>query len=275
MMLGLLGLPSISAQGNNNNIYFENDYIAIRVTGNQNVPMFQFWRPTDDATLNETTRYQIKFIKLFEYIDTDGDNIYNPENESKVPASTDALASLSWDFTEIITDDANVSHFNMTSLGRDYTIQFRNHFDPSTASIKFDIVLEEYTFISDDENAALVLGFHLITVNQEMVQEQNQIRFGNQGYFEVEPEAIAEGNETVEVGLSNGEENDQSMAFIAFPRFEGKLVHDPTMGFLTEEFDPSDIESDDSDDTVPGYTGIALGFVALVSILTLIHKNRK
>lgn len=279
ILIGLFAIPSVSAQGgNNNNIYFENENIAIRITGNQNVPQYQFWRPTDDLSINETTTYQVKFIKLFEFIDDDGDGIYDPEEENIVPQSTDALASLSWDFSDIITDGNNITHFNMTSQGRDYQIQFLNHFNPEDVTIKFDIVIENYSFISDNENVSLVLGFHLITVNKDMIQVQNQIQFGNDGYFECEPEAQLQHNESVQVGLSNGEEGENLMAYLAFPRFEGQLFHDPILGFRTQVFDENSLDLDDDGssffENIPGYTGFSLGILSLIGVFALIKKSK-
>ncbi len=278
--------PSASPEnGNNKNVYFENENIAIRITGNENVPQYQFWRPSENLTINETTTYQVKFIKLFEFIDENGDNTYNPENESSVPQSTDALAALAWDFTNITTDTDGMVHFNMTSSGRDYTIQFNNHFDPADASIKFDIILEDYEFISNHENASLVLGFHLVSTEKEMnqIQSQHEIQFGEDGFFDVAPHAnTTAANVSMPVGLSNAEEGENMMAFITFPNFEGNVTLDPTIGFLTEDFDDPDDDTDDNDSpaddddgNIPGYSVLVLGMISVVSLLGIIRRHHK
>jgi hypothetical protein len=198
-------------------------------------------------------------------VDENDDATYNKGNETVVPGSTDALASLSWDFTDIDDRDDNSTHFNMTSGGRSYTIQFRNHFEEDEGNLKFDIVVEDYTFNSDDENVMLVLGFHLIGNEQEMTQEQNRIRFGNQGYFESETEANA-GNETIQAGISNGEEGANSMAYISFERFEGRMVHDPTIGL-----------SGDDGATIPGYSSISVFVLSMfmIGIISILITRKR
>lgn len=288
LLASLLGLPLVSSQGGTSKIYFENENFAIQITGNQNVPQYQFWRPSDNLTINETTKYQVKFTKVFEFIDEDGDGGFSPGNDTMVPHSTDALASMSWEFGDIVTDADNVTHFNISSTGRDYFIQFRNHFDPLDSSLKFDIIIENYVFTSDHENASLGLGFHLVSTLRDMNQVRSQIQFGNDGFFEAVEEA-KNGNETIAVKLSNGEETGDNMAYLAFPKFTGNIEYDPIIGFLTQEFDESEhtgITDDSTDDdansgktdnntfSIPGYSMIAFTLILLGSSIMLVRKSK-
>ncbi len=237
LILSLFTIPLVSAQGGGKKgeLLVENDKIAVKIIGNGNVPQFQFWQPGE----NETNKFQVKFIRLFEVIDENDDYTYNPGNETKEAASNNALAKLSWTFSDKVTE-GDMIHFNITSEDEDFTIQFRNHFDTNEASLKFDIVIEDYTFKSADEKAMLVLAFHLIASQEDMNQNQNRINFGNKGYFESETQAQA-GNETIEAGISKGEDSGNNAAFISFTRFTGRMVHDPTIGL------------DGSSANIPGY----------------------
>lgn len=258
LLFTLLLLPVGVAQQGNKEMFFENESIAIHIIGNENVPMYQFWQPGENNS--DSDKYQVKFIRLFEVIDENDDATYNQGNESIVPGSNNALASFSWDFSEKLEEETMV-HFNMTSVGESFTIQFRNHFDLNESSLKFDIVIEDYDFVSQSEDVMLVLTFHLISPEKNMNQEQNRLSFGNNGYFESETEAEA-GNATIQAGLSNGEDGSNKAAFISFERFTGRMVHDPTIG----------LESSSS--SIPGYSNFLypLG-IALIGILFLTRKK--
>ncbi|MHA1888768.1 MAG: hypothetical protein ACTSX0_12115 [Promethearchaeota archaeon] len=89
------------------------------------------------------------------------DRIYDKGTDSIVPSSNKALAAMKWDFSEIIDED-RLNKFNITSVGMDFIIQFRNYLDSNTAELKFDVIIDNYKFTNDDNNVLLVLGFHLL-----------------------------------------------------------------------------------------------------------------
>jgi len=250
------------------NIYVENENIAIRVTGGQNVPMYSFWDPAQTET-----KYDVKFILLFEIIDENQDGNYNPDEDTQVPLSTRALPAMSWLFSEIETADDGTTHFNITNQGAAFTIQFRNHIG-NDASLKFDIVIENYEFVSESEDVMLVLGFHLLTgeleteEEEEPVQTGEQITFGEDAYFETEPTAIASG-ETINVGFSHGTEEGDSLAYVAYERFDGTLVHDPTIGISGGDDDAKDLISGPN-------VGLLVALLSITTILgTLRSKHKK
>ena len=258
-MIGMFFIPTPGlGQENNNDYQFQNDKFAIKITSNENVPQFSFWEPGN----NKSTKYQIKFLKLFESVDENGDGQYNKKNESIIQAASYSLSSLDWEFSDLSTE-GNITHFNITSTGESFILQLRNHFDAGDTSLKFDIIIEDYTFESDDEDVMLVLGFHLLgNRNRDQVQQEqrNRVEFGDTGYIESEPEASG-GNETISVKMSNGEENNNKMAYISFPRFEGDLYHDPTIGF-------------NGSINIPGYSSLWISFFPIIGILYLVMKNR-
>jgi len=174
---------------------------------------------------------KIKMETILNKINQDG--TYT-EDDSRVPDSVQALPDMSWIFSEIETAGDGTTHFNITSQGAAFTIQFANHFG-TDASLKFDIIIENYEFISDSEDAMLVLGFQLLEgeSEQETVQSWNRIDFGENAYFETESTANASG-ETINVGVTKGtDEGEESLAYLAYERFDGTLVHDPKIGIDT------------------------------------------
>ncbi|MHA1560913.1 MAG: winged helix-turn-helix transcriptional regulator [Promethearchaeota archaeon] len=206
-------------------IYVENENIAIQVIGGEYVPMYSFWDPSQNET-----KYNVKFIKLFEIIDENQDGNYN-EHDTLVPESVKALPDMSWLFSEIETAGDGTTHFNITSQGAAFTIQFANHFG-TNASMKFDIIIENYEFVSNSENVMLVLGFNLLVgeSEEELEQSGDRINFGENAYFEAESTATASG-ETINVGVTKGtNEGEESLAYIAYEQFNGTLVHDPKIG---------------------------------------------
>ena len=249
------------------NIYVENENIAVKITGGQNVPMYSFWDPAQTESKN-----LVKFILLFEIIDENQDGTYNPEEDTEVPLSTQALPAMSWSFSEIDTLEDNTTHFNITSQGAAFTIQFRNHIG-ADASLKFDVVIENYAFVSDSEDVMLVLGFQLLTGETEDEAETNsgeaeqtgeRINFGDNAYFEAEPTADASG-EAIGVGFSQGTEEGLPLAYIAYERFDGTLVHDPTIG----------IASGSDSDAIPGPTVSLLVAVAVITSILGMHRYKR
>ncbi len=298
----IISLSVVSTQPSDaiggDNIFVENDNIAIKITGGQNVPMYSFWDPSQNET-----KYDVKFILLFEVIDENQDGIYTPENDSKVPASVNALPALSWDFSAIETDDDGITHFNLTSKGATYTLQLINHVG-SDASLKFDVKIDDYEFSSDDEDAMLVIGFHLLAGEQEideedddaddndtpMVAEENnetgnsKVNFGQGAYFESETKANVSGKE-ISAGVSVGSEEGDPLAYIAFERFNGTLFLDPIIG-LAKQVDSTDEETDSGsaedaeglDLSIPGYTpiwGVSISLVASALIYQQYSKKQR
>jgi len=287
----IVSISIVSAQPSDliggDNIYVENDNIAIKITGGQNVPMYSFWDPSQNDT-----KYEVKFILLFEVIDENQDGVYTPGNDSNVPASVNALPALSWEFSAIETDGNGITHFNITSVGGAYTIQLINHLG-SDASLKFDVKIEGYEFVSADENAMLVIGFHLIAVEQgldetetpQVTQTSNEtgsnkkINFGRGAYFESETKANASGKE-INAGVSVGSEEGNPLAYIAFERFDGPLYLDPIIG-LSESVDSTDNGLDSEGDeessifSIPGYASIwFIGLSIAVSGIIYLRKSK-
>jgi hypothetical protein len=250
------------------NIYIKNDDIALKITGGQNIPTFSFW-----ALGQNESAYTVKFNKLFEIVDKDGDGLYTPKNDSQVPASVQSLPSLSWNFSKIEKDANNVTNFNITSQGAAFTITFINHIG-NNASLKFDVKIEKYTFISTDQNAKLVLGFHLVSAKNgepsktkgNSTGEKDRVEIDG-AYMESESNGTASGK-NINAGLSNGKEGKNNYVYLAFEKFNGTLFHDPTIGLMPGS-------GADSEDEISGFSLYIIFSASIIFTTGVILKIRR
>lgn len=229
MVFSLIFLLSNTAHAQQGNVTIENENIVVNITGGGNVPKFSFNQP------NSTDTYRIQFHKMFEVVDTNANNVFDSSDETVVPQSVQALASWSWDFSDVQEVDGE-STFNITSQGAksptkgNFEVIFVNHLGDNASSFKFDVIVNDYEFTSEDENAMLVLAFSLTTPDgdDEPEQENNSVEFGD-AYMEVE-ETASSGDSSIGVGLTTPS-NGSSIAYIAYENFNGSFVHDPEVGF--------------------------------------------
>lgn len=283
VLMILLSSTTTSAAGINHE--FKNgkttlytDTIAIEVVGQTNTPSFFFWDQGDSDTT-----YKLSFDSVFEYEDDNGDGGFTNEDDKRVPNTQISLASYSWDFGKFVEtkdgEEITGVDFNITSsiVGKaDIFIQFRMHLSSDT-EMKFDVVIDEYSFVSD--TSFLALGFKLITTgNEKMEQNQNTVQFGD-AYFEANDTAEA-GNETKSVKVSAGEENGDKKIYLSYEQFEGRLVHDPTIGVQGDSTDQN-TDTIITGDVLPVLSkGELLSLTVLASVIfiaipSLIYRSKR
>ncbi|MCF2140639.1 MAG: hypothetical protein K9W44_11350 [Candidatus Lokiarchaeota archaeon] len=283
--------PISASAASDKNISIQNDYIALKITGGQNVPQYSFW-----AVNNNDTKYQVKFNRLFEVVDENDNGVYDKGTDSMVPRSNEALPSFTWDFSDIV-DENGIIKFNITSVNGEFMIQFRNYLDSNKAELKFDIIIDNYSFVNDEPNVLLVLGFHLMGDKEPVVLAQNTVKFGSDGYFGSAPSATIVNSSssnstsnipettipnaantlddnstseetTIGVKMSEADEEGNPMAFLAFEHFNGRLEYDPTIG-LADDSTNSELLS------VPGYPMLGFTLIVLTGVFFLIMKKFK
>lgn len=240
------------AAGNKNGVVtLQTDGLVIEIVGNSNIPSFFFWAPG-----NDTDTYKLSFDQVFEVTDSNANGIYDLGNDSVVPNTYAALAAFNWDFSEfaLTSDENNVTtavDFNITSIAdalytqsgkpsSSFEIQFRIHMNIANSNeLKFDVVLNNYTFASDD--AMLVLSYKLITAQKDQIQVKTQahsntseLKFGN-AYFQSNSTAESDNSTTLGVGLSHGDEEGSNKIYMAYEHFNKSFVHDPTIGIKSTD----------------------------------------
>ena len=240
--MSALAVPSANKE--QGSVVVETNAMTIKLVGNENVPFYFFW-PTNSPS----EKYKVQMYQFFEAIDIDQDGTYDQDSDTIVQGSVISLASLDWQFSDIITEtdaqgDFVALHFNMTSQTKpggsnvgsraSFTVQFRSHlFAENEAALKFDVVVEGYEFSNDEAMLVLAHKIFLTNDNNEMKQSENEVQFGN-AFFEASDTAEATETGTVKVGVSYASDSDgndaNAMIYLAYSHFSGDLVHDPTIG---------------------------------------------
>jgi hypothetical protein len=259
-------------QGASNNMSHDTGKIQINITGGQNVPKFSI-NPSNDTG----NKYNIFFSQVFEVIDTNENGRYDPGNDTMVPASMNALAAFSWQFSEIDESQDGAVQFNITSTGGtgpfgSFSIQFRIYISDDASEFKFDVVMSDYDFRSDSEDVLLVLAFMITGANEDddldtENEGEDTVKFGD-AYFETETTAES-GNSTINVGISHGEGEGNPFVYLAYERFDGSFDHDPTVGVQSSAIGPGD----DRQAELNGFVFITT-FVALIAIPIFIRRLR-
>jgi hypothetical protein len=228
------------------NIDWSNDYFGISVTGNGNVPKYSFWLQSNTSNV-----YSVFFHQFFEATGAD---------LKKNGPSNIALPSLTWEWTEIHDDGSGTLNFNITAKdgGHGPNKQFsslalvnwihanetKNKDNTTTIRplLKFDVIIDDYTWVSTDATAKVVLLFDLTSHGGDSSNskaENNKIVVDG-AYFGINGTALSFNNpdETTEIGVTllTGTGKEEKGIWMVYDHWTGAhLVHDPTMGIDGEE----------------------------------------
>lgn len=186
----------------------ETDNFVVKVTGNQNVPKYQFWLKSD-----EKDKYNVQLSSLY-------------EREGDTKTGNIALSSLSWEFTTPSESDGVVT-FDIASGpidNRFSSLTFRNYLSKEgndtfpKNGVKFDVIIRDYEWSSSSSDANLVLEF--------------TFQGGDNGYFESSDNALVYYNETTSESISVGFEGSKNRKVITYDHFPSgwTLEQDPIMG---------------------------------------------
>jgi len=201
------------------------DGLHITVTGNQNIPQYDFYLIDKPEEI-----YSLRLHQMYEAVDS--------KKEGPVTNPTQ------WEFSPLISTDTGVE-FNMTHLqkgsDRFTQLQFRNTISyknssnnpcPNSVCLKFDVLIDDYEWWSADPTATLVMNYWLTfqndSVQNSLSAQKNKASVGN-SWFTISETASAfnGGNQTsVSVSLLS----DDSGVTVTYSHFTGSLVHDPLLG---------------------------------------------
>lgn len=276
LMMTVLLVMSFGAQTtvlaqNDGNVRFDTGEIYIEITGNGNVPKFTF-APSEDR--NDS--YQVFFSQIIEVNDTLDNGVYDPEIDTRVTSY--ALPSFDWQITDIDNRTDGSAHFNISSVGEDFTVQFNNHLTPDVADFKFDVAFEDYTFTETSKNgkdnytsSMIVLAFKL-TYGDDANASQNgdTVNFGDGGFFNIEDTASTDDG-SIDVGLSYEVNGSEAVVYVAYPEFTGSMFHDPTLGVQASSLD----SGEESDDRNTEQEGSPFGIFGLLGLVALIPALRR
>ncbi|MDH5404735.1 MAG: hypothetical protein OEY49_19690 [Candidatus Heimdallarchaeota archaeon] len=257
------------------NITVETNNIVMSVTGGGNVPFYTFWKLGNNDSV-----YRVQFTQIFEVNDNNDNGIYDINGDTRVAGIPYSLSSLTWEFSEIVSDD-NGNHFNITSSNGIFT--FANHIGEDANSLKFDVIINS-TFQFNSSDSLLVLAFSLKQLNRqgnENINETgNSIGFDD-AFFEIEDTA-EDDNGVINVGLSYASESGLGgQAYISYEQFSGQLIHDPTIGILTPSIENQTNNADEilgvfwSPEISIGLLSLTTLFASSISIFVLMALYKK
>jgi len=269
------------------------DGLTIKVPTTQ-VPFYFFWR-TGDV---ETT-YRVAFDTMFEIIDSNGNEMFDPTTESLVPNSVFPLALLNWEMSDLVNEtdkeQNTILHFNLTGIPSnspqvgDTFIQFRNHIAlaGNETSLKFDVVIENYEWTNSASNVMLVLGYKLSTTdhlyNGTPSHNSSAVVFGN-AYMNAVSTAFAnQGSDTIQVaaalsvGLGSKVDSTDTATriYLSYAHFDGNLTHDPTLGLLATA-DTIDSSTTGEPTSTDGTSSIPLvaGMIMVALVVPVIVRRK-
>lgn len=211
------------------------------VTGNGNVPKYDFQLVSND------TVYSVQFMQFYEAIP-------QPDGSLKKNGNSNiALASLTWEWTDIIDDGNGDLHFVITAYdgGHGNNKQFSslvltNHIkanvtmnsDNTTLSaplLKFDVEINDYAWVSTEENAKVVLIFSFSSPGLHPEKKDGKVMLGD-AFFKAADSADSfdSPDSVTSVPVTTDYENGAGI-WVVYDHWTGKhLLHDPELGFGDE-----------------------------------------
>jgi hypothetical protein len=219
---------------------FSTDLFGLRVTGNGNVPKYDFWLQSNTSVV-----YSVFFHQFYEATLVDGAlKKYGPSNI--------ALPSLTWEWSTPVEDDTGF-HFNITARDAGHggstqfsALTFANHFRANasqtvdnstvlTALLKFDVLIDDYTWVSTDADAKIVLLFDFSSPGLHASHEGDKVTVGD-AYLNAATTANAWNTDpsnpvTVPVSVQYANGGAESGVWVIYDHFSAShFAHDPTFG---------------------------------------------
>ncbi|MEM2109995.1 MAG: hypothetical protein QW327_05875 [Candidatus Odinarchaeota archaeon] len=180
-----LAQPSpISYSYQSGQLTLQTDKITVRVTGlsgtgSDNMPHIIFWNPDDNNTI-----YHLKFIQLVEFIDENGDQVFQ-YNETATGNPVFSFASSQWNFSGFVEEEygvscnftldsskipvggLNLSDFTMIltvhiySIDQQITVNGENTTVHGLYEVKVDIIMSGWDWQTSDPATMLALRLDL------------------------------------------------------------------------------------------------------------------
>eukprot|EP01127_Copromyxa_protea_P012850 TRINITY_DN3383_c0_g1_i1.p1 TRINITY_DN3383_c0_g1~~TRINITY_DN3383_c0_g1_i1.p1 ORF type:complete len:280 (-),score=70.03 TRINITY_DN3383_c0_g1_i1:109-948(-) len=216
------------------------DVFGVKMTTG-NVPKYDFWLKSNTSVV-----YSVFFSQFFEAtVQGDGLKKYGP--------SSMALPSLTWEWTDPVTDDNGDIHFNITARDGAHggntpqfsALTFANHLFSNTTqtsdnstiltpALKFDVIINDYAWVSAEADAKIVLFFDFKTAGQQLHAEGNKILLGDCFFSAVDSASAYNDSSSsvdVPVTLQLGDAGQGQGIWIVYDHFNAvHLVHDPQFG---------------------------------------------
>lgn len=224
---------------------------TISVNGNQNTPFFHI------KLNNSSTTYEVKFMNIQEFVDSNGDGVF--QSNEAVQNSANNLPSLSWNFSGFKTTNdtnGNVTNvdFNFTSSSNNPSIQLDSHINLAQGNqIKFDLIISNYVWKSTNSSAKLAVKFQ-IAGGKLSKSGTNSLQFGDAQFSSVSTASSPDGNINVATQLDTG-----STFYLLFNHFNHSFNLDPTFSAVSG-----------SGSSVSTKTGVSLDLMSILAGLVVV-----
>jgi len=205
----------------------ETEKITVAVTADGMVLHFLFWNTSDPSIV-----YHAKFVQMMEYIDSNGDGIF--QYNEMVPASVLAVSAIDFSFSgfENITDnDGNV-------IGIKFSFNSTNVSDVRQSNLELDVVC--YLFFEDSEingiavNGLTELKFTIVIKNWKWVRDDSDlvVRFDLTWSNTTDKPRCRANSEEVDM-QKNMEGNEKKLQSRTQNKYRCmELVHDKQIGYF-------------------------------------------
>ena len=230
---------------------------TISVTGGSNVPFYHI------QLSNSNTSYLVKFQDLEEFVDKNGDGLF--QSSELVPLSTTTFPGLNWNFSGFNTVNDSTGNVQLVNFNFTHNtapmIDLNNHINVTNGNqIKFDINLSQYSWVSTNSSAKLAIKMQVAGGNLTSGANSNNITFGSAYFNTVSTATSTSGNIDVTTQIVN-----TNTFYIIFNHFNANVTLDPLFGVLSTSSTGSVSTSNSSTNNSIGQsaTSSAPGFEAL------------
>ena len=204
------------------------DEFTVSVTGNGNVPKYEFWLNDDSGE-----KYNVQWDKMYEVL---------PGSDSNIGSTSVSFSSLDWDWSPVEVDSNGNTVFSFTgTFKKDDKAKFEsfqvvnylsNETNPESTRLKFDIVIRGYDWEGEDSNELVVLVKFQDKSDKDAPEQEdgdNNNTIENGDAFLSSSATANNGAVDVVLGARNSAGVDKGASF-RYTHFASNLDHDPTFG---------------------------------------------
>jgi hypothetical protein len=280
-------------------VVLASEEFSIEINGAGQVPFYHFDTIADEAS------FFLKFQRIVQYKDANGDNVFDNNELVGEELSTLALTSIDWEVV-MITESPEQYDFALVSSQihnlafRDVEIKLVNYFTAGDPNIKFDVNITNWPFVA--ESTGLSLEFELLwnsnsarspgevgestsQIYKESTESGIYIKNTDEdvlAFFESVSEVTVDGvvNNTGAILSETAVENAPKLnIYLNYPKFTDSILHDPTFGTslaaILPLVDPSAIVSWFQENVKAGFLGItAMTTIVLATLFVLNRRKR-
>ncbi len=277
------------------------DVIEIKITYNTDGLGIQITYESDyesdtesDLNVDESeAQFQIVFRKIIEFVDTDGDNIYNPSSDQMIKeVPLDSFKTPNY-YNDTTVSGTTVHYFEINTTDDVFSAQFYvveefekiNDILITPTETKIDFIINGFTYDNSSSQLALYAKLESDSDYQEVDETEDELNDyssgesgvetvsgkGYVGFFTWGETAEIDGkikDVTTSVIASDDLDDNEEKIYINYPR-GNLIIHDPKLGIIQTPINQILI----NDWVLPVI--LIVGAIAAVVIVVIVYKNKK